>query len=272
MNTAIADTAQALQRPLCVDLDGTLTKVDTLYDSLMLLVRKNPRALLQLPAWLAGGKANLKAHLTSAVTLDVTRLPYNQALLAYLHHQREQGRIIYLATGANRNLAERAEELLRARERIAQLSAGDRLFVSDEVADYLDELHELGMSQRAVQLERDGWILMQSVSPKAAAVWIADKRNGISDPEFRAIYLEYDAAFDWSPDDPRLYALSDRSQRWFADSTAGREPAGRSIQDPAIVKLIAASSGVSSPAWDRLAMIAKERRAGGVAPGQSRQS
>ena len=40
----------------------------------------------------------------------------------------------------DRNLQERAEELLRTRGRLAQLSAGDRLFVSAEVADYLDRL------------------------------------------------------------------------------------------------------------------------------------
>jgi len=107
MSHAIIDPAETMQRPLCVDLDGTLTKVDTLYDTFMLLVRKNPGALLQLPDWLAGGKANLKAHLTRAVTLDVSRLPYNQALLDYLQGQREQGRPIFLATGADRELAER---------------------------------------------------------------------------------------------------------------------------------------------------------------------
>ena len=116
----------------------------------------------------------------------------------------------------DRNLAERAEEIVRTRKRIAQLSAGDRLFVSAEVADYLDRLHELGVSQRTVQMERDLWILMQSVSPEQAAIWIADKRDAIGDPEFRAIYLEYDAAFDWSPDDPRLPALADRTERWMA--------------------------------------------------------
>jgi hypothetical protein len=46
------------------------------------------------------------------------------------------------------------------------------LFVSAEVADYLDRLHELGASQRSVQTERDLWILVQSVSPNQAAVWI----------------------------------------------------------------------------------------------------
>src|ERR1700737_1163740 len=55
----------------------------------------------------------------------------------------------------DRNLQERARELRRTRERIARLSAGDRLFVSAELADFLDRLHELGVSARSVQMERD---------------------------------------------------------------------------------------------------------------------
>src|SRR6202521_4582194 len=160
----------------------------------------------------------------------------------------------------DRNLQKRARELRRTRERIARLSAGDRLFVSADVADYLDRLRELGVSQRAVQMERDGWILLQSASPKAAAVWFADKLEAIGDPEFVAIYLEYDAAFDWPADDPRLEALADRSERWFvkqgdAALTSRKQPAA----DPGIVQLIASSTGSSSPAWDRLKEIAKER-------------
>src|SRR5436309_10315424 len=46
----------------------------------------------------------------------------------------------------DRSLRQRAEELLRTRQRIAQLRGGDRLFVSADVADYLDRLHELGVS------------------------------------------------------------------------------------------------------------------------------
>lgn len=160
------------------------------------------------------------------------------------------------------DLAERAAELLRTRERIAQLSIGDRLFVSAEVAGYLDRLHELGVSQRTVRMERDLWILLQSVAPVEAAGWIADKLDAIGDPEFRAIYLDYDAAFDWSPDDPRLYALAGRSQRWIT-SRHGRSEGGQlPAQDPAIARLVTTSAGASSPAWDRLAEMAKERNAG----------
>jgi DNA-binding transcriptional MerR regulator len=167
-------------------------------------------------------------------------------------------------TEIDHNLQERAKELRRTRERIARLSAGDGLFVSADVAGYLDRLRELGVSQRAVQMERDGWILLQSASPKAAAVWFADKLEAIDDPEFVAIYLEYDEAFDWPADDPRLEALADRSELWFARQrdaalTSRKQP----VADPGIVQLIATSTGSSSPAWDRLKEIARERKAGG---------
>src|SRR5262249_17855928 len=106
----------------------------------------------------------------------------------------------------DRKLEERAEELRHTRERLAQLRAGERLVAAAAVAAYLDRLRELGVSRRTVRLERDLWILLQSASPREAAIWIADKRDALGDPEFRAIYLAYDAAFDWSPDDSRLDA------------------------------------------------------------------
>ena len=161
------------------------------------------------------------------------------------------------------NLQERAEELRRTRERMAQLQAGDRLFVSAEVAEFLDQLRELGVSRRGVQIERDGWILMQSVAPEQAALWLADKRDAIGYPEFCALYLESDAAFDWSADDPRLHALAERSQRWLAHRHAGSDGGAKPALDPAIAQLVTTQAGASSPAWDRLTEIAKQVKAGG---------
>ena len=157
----------------------------------------------------------------------------------------------------DRSLRERAEELRRTRERIARLGAGDRLFVSAEVADYLDRLREIGVSERTITMERDGWILMQSASPRNAAVWIAEKRVAIDDPEFCAIYLDHDAAFDWSPDDPRLAALVDRTRKWLA-TRPGRGP----VQDTAAAQLVATTAAGGSPAWDRLSEIGRKRPAG----------
>ncbi|HWZ51602.1 MAG TPA: UbiA family prenyltransferase [Granulicella sp.] len=93
--------------PLCVDLDGTLVKSDTLVDSTLALARQNPAALLQLPRWLLEGKAALKRHITSAVQLDVAHLPYNRELMQYLEQQHAKGRPLYLATAADAALAER---------------------------------------------------------------------------------------------------------------------------------------------------------------------
>ena len=124
-------------------------------------------------------------------------------------------------------------------------------------------LRELGVSARAVQAERDGWILLQSASPKAAAVWFAEKQEAIKDPEFVAIYLAYDAAFGWAADDPRLEELAGRSARWFAKQGAAQKNRKQPAADPGVAQLIATSTGASSPAWDRLKEIAKERGAEG---------
>jgi 4-hydroxybenzoate polyprenyltransferase len=93
--------------PLCVDLDGTLVKSDTLVDSLLVLARNRPARLFALPARVLQGKAAFKAYVTEAVSIDVAHLPYNHPLLQFLQQERAQGREIYLATGADVLLAQR---------------------------------------------------------------------------------------------------------------------------------------------------------------------
>jgi 4-hydroxybenzoate polyprenyltransferase len=100
-------TPTVSRRPLCVDLDGTLVKSDTLMDSLLLLVRSRPLDALQFPLWLLRGKAAVKAEVGSRVSLDVRHLPYNRVLIEYLEVERGEGRKLYLATGADQQLAER---------------------------------------------------------------------------------------------------------------------------------------------------------------------
>jgi 4-hydroxybenzoate polyprenyltransferase/phosphoserine phosphatase len=92
---------------LCVDLDGTLVKSDTLYDSALTVARHHPAALLRFPGWLLQGKAALKRHLANTIRLDVAHLPYNRELLQYLEQQRATGRPLYLATAADADTANR---------------------------------------------------------------------------------------------------------------------------------------------------------------------
>ncbi|MQS16398.1 MerR family transcriptional regulator [Streptomyces kaniharaensis] len=152
------------------------------------------------------------------------------------------------------DIQDRIAQLRQARANLAQLRSGDRLFVSPEVVDYLDELRELGVSERQVSLERDGWILLHAASRENADQWFAEKLKLITEPEFRALYLETDAAYDWSRDDPRLPALAERILTWLANhhSPSEAEPVG----NPRIAELTAQTqAGASSPAWDRLAQL-----------------
>jgi 4-hydroxybenzoate polyprenyltransferase len=94
------------ERPLCIELDGTLVKSDTLIDSLFILARRNPAAFFRTPLWARKGKAHLKWQLATMVALDAAHLPYNRSLLNYLREEHAAGRELYLATGADRTVAQ----------------------------------------------------------------------------------------------------------------------------------------------------------------------
>ncbi len=94
--------------PLCVDLDGALVKSDTLLDGICQFVRHRPAQLWRLPMWVAAGRARLKAEIARRAPLDVSRLPYNSAVLRFLKAEKRAGRPIYLTTGADAALAGRA--------------------------------------------------------------------------------------------------------------------------------------------------------------------
>ena len=85
-------------RPLCVDLDGTLIKSDSLFDALCQLVRHQPLQMWRVPIWLMGGRAHLKAEIARRAPLDASFLPYNPALLHFLESQKHENRPMYLGS------------------------------------------------------------------------------------------------------------------------------------------------------------------------------
>ena len=92
--------------PLCVDLDGTLLLTDTLYESVILLLSKNPFYLFMLIIWLAGGRNRLKREISNRVKPDPSLLPYNEALLARLKQEKAAGRRLILVTAADQQVAD----------------------------------------------------------------------------------------------------------------------------------------------------------------------
>ncbi|HEU5352696.1 MAG TPA: prenyltransferase [Terracidiphilus sp.] len=106
--TVEADAAPPLSDPpLCVDLDGTLVKSDTFQDALCNLLRHNPMALLRAPFWLRGGRAGVKHQVAQRAPLEPAHLPYNNELIRFLQAEHRRGRSLYLATGADGELAQR---------------------------------------------------------------------------------------------------------------------------------------------------------------------
>jgi len=91
--------------PLCVDLDGTLIKTDSLYELFLLLFKTNPLYCLIAISWLMKSKAHFKAEITKRVQLSAESLPYNQDVIDYIKAQDPQRKIL-LVTGSNKKVAD----------------------------------------------------------------------------------------------------------------------------------------------------------------------
>ena len=103
-----SDTNLVMERvaPLVVDLDGTLTPTDTLVESIIQMIKKNPLSVFLLPFWLLRGIAYLKAQVAGATTLSAQHLPYRADFLHFLTEQKASGRRLVLATAAHRSIAQ----------------------------------------------------------------------------------------------------------------------------------------------------------------------
>lgn len=93
------------ERPLCVDLDGTLIYGDTLAEATIRLLRSQPLLLLLFPLWLLHGRAFFKHMVAQRVRLDPARLVYRPDVLAYIRQQKEAGRTVLLATATDARIA-----------------------------------------------------------------------------------------------------------------------------------------------------------------------
>jgi DNA-binding transcriptional MerR regulator len=165
-------------------------------------------------------------------------------------------------------LRKRIRDIRRHRRQIAGLVAGERLFLPAEVVDYLDHLRMLGVSQRTVQLERNGWIVLMASSPGQVPGWAKDKQSALANAEFRQLYLACDQAFGWDPADPRLEKLADDITAFAAQQRRGlaRAPGDWTINDPVAIDLLSSQNAGISPSWERLMQLCQLRaQAAGLA-------
>src|SRR6266853_6163537 len=102
---------QQSQIPLCVDLDGTLVRSDTLWESLLLLLRRDRFMVFKIVPWILRGKAVFKSEVASRIQIDPATLPYRQDVLRYLRAEAVH-RPLVLATASNERIAKQISDYL----------------------------------------------------------------------------------------------------------------------------------------------------------------
>ena len=91
--------------PLCIDLDGTLLKTDTLWESLVGLLLRNPLLVFSAVLWILRGKAVLKNEVAARTDRDPATWPYRSEVVDLLERESAEGRTLVLATGAPEKVA-----------------------------------------------------------------------------------------------------------------------------------------------------------------------
>lgn len=92
--------------PLCVDLDGTLVRSDTLWETILQLVKQRPGRIAGLVgAYFTGGRSAFKSAAVDSLIIDPACLPWHDDVITEIHRARAQGRPVLLVTGANERLA-----------------------------------------------------------------------------------------------------------------------------------------------------------------------
>jgi DNA-binding transcriptional MerR regulator len=112
--------------------------------------------------------------------------------------------------GIDEHLRDEIDRLELSRKQIAQLAAGDSLVLPPEVTSYLDRLREIGVSERLVEGERDGWILLAARWPDQIREMMAGKFADLENPRVALLYRVLSEIVDGdAADDARLEEVAD---------------------------------------------------------------
>lgn len=129
---------------LVADLDGTLCRTDTLYESLLSRLSAAPGTLLKLPGWLMQGKAGLKARLADEALLDPETLPLNEEVLEALRAAREQGRRTALVSASDVRQVEAVAEATGLFDEVHGTADGKNLKGAEKAAFLTERFGEKG--------------------------------------------------------------------------------------------------------------------------------
>lgn len=164
-------------------------------------------------------------------------------------------------TEIDRRLRTEIRQRQRHRQQLARLAAGENLALPPEVVGYLDRLRALGVDERIVQVERDGWILLAAHSPGRVQEWMGRKREQIADPQLIDFYLALGQALDRTADDPGLVELADKLASYLTQMAdrRGESYVDDTDIDPPLARLMDAVAFDVVPPARRLMELLKQR-------------
>jgi DNA-binding transcriptional MerR regulator len=159
------------------------------------------------------------------------------------------------------HLRDEIERLETSRKQIAQLAAGDSLALPPEVISYLDRVREIGASERMVEAERDGWILVAARWPERIPEVMAGKLAQLDDPQLVRLYRVLSEIFESDAgDDPRLEEAADIMAGLAEQAyTSGEINLGELAHDDLTFDLLDALAVESDPRAERLLDLMRER-------------
>ncbi|WP_445519927.1 MerR family transcriptional regulator [Streptomyces sp. NEAU-174] len=152
-------------------------------------------------------------------------------------------------------------ERQRHRARIARLAAGDGLALPPEVVEFLDRLRALGVDERIVQVERDGWIPLAAHAPERVPEWLARKREQLADPRCIGFYRTLGRALDRADDDPRLDGLADELAGYLTEMAEerGEDYIDDAEIEPPLVRVMDTLAFDTMPSARRLIELLRQR-------------
>jgi len=148
----------------------------------------------------------------------------------------------------------------RHRERIARLVAGDNLALPPEVVEFLDRLRALGVDERIVEVEGDGWIPLVAHCAERVPELMARKREQIAHPQLIDFYLTLSRALDRTDNDPMLIELVDKLAGYLTQlaDEQGEDYVGGDIE-PSLVALLDTLAFDTAPPARRLIELLNRR-------------
>jgi DNA-binding transcriptional MerR regulator len=159
-------------------------------------------------------------------------------------------------------LRDEIERLETSRKQIAQLAAGDSLALPPEVTSYLGRLREIGVSERMVEAERDGWILVTARWPEFIREVMPWKHAQLDNPQVVRLYhlLSEILESDVGDDDPRLHEAADIMAGGAEQAHASGEIiSGEMAHDDLPFDLLDALAVESDPRAERMLELMRER-------------